>query len=81
MISQDVLLSDLSVNFHSLFLYVIHTNSSKGQSPELTFTCKFLIVMLPKNYILNSMSDLTGFLIVKNPNIIRKLYENKNAFQ
>ena len=44
------------------------SNSNKGQSPEITFSVRIEILMIPENYIL-FLSGLTDFLIVKNPNV------------
>ena len=45
-----------------------HRFISRLQSPEITFTCKIEIVMIPKKFLLY-LSDLTDFLILKNSNI------------
>ena len=44
------------------------TNSSNCQSPEITFTCKILIVTIPKNCIF-CMEDLKDIAIVKDPTV------------
>ena len=46
----------------------MHTDCSKDQSLETTLSIKNIIAMTPKNEILHR-SDLTGCLIVKNPNV------------
>ena len=47
------------------------TNSSKGWEPEMTFTCKTSIVMIPKSHIVH-LTDVTYLFIVKHSIIKRK---------
>ena len=60
-------LTDLDVNIHSQLcgyqIFIMHTNSSKGHSSEITITCKLWSFL--KNYTFSQ----TDFLIVKNPNL------------